>query len=78
MPGFRKGMVPKSLVAKTKCLTGATIGVVAHNPFLFTPKNQTYVDPESSNLGNDLSSELGETTGTISTRSWGINLKLHF
>lgn len=69
---------PKTLIAKTKVLTGATIGVVAHNPFLFTPKSQNYIDPESSNLGNDLSSEFGETTGTISTRSWGINLKLHF
>ncbi|WP_419520750.1 hypothetical protein, partial [Alistipes putredinis] len=33
---------------------------VGHNLLLITPKHQNYIDPESSNFGNDISSEFGE------------------
>ena len=69
---------PKAWLNKIKFINSASFGIVAHNPFLITPKAQNYIDPESSNLGNDISSEFGETTGTVSTRSWGVNLKLTF
>ena len=44
----------------------------------FIGQQYNYVDPEVSNLGNDLLSEFGETTGTSSTRNIGVNVKVVF
>lgn len=68
---------PKTIVNKLK-MQALSLSLVGHNLFLITPKHQNYVDPESSNLGNDITSEFGETTGTISTRNYGFNLKVTF
>ena len=55
-----------------------SLALVGRNLLLFTPKENNYVDPEVSNLGNDLLSEFGETTGTSSTRNIGVNVKVVF
>lgn len=55
-----------------------TLRFVPSNLLLITPKHQNYIDPESSNFGNDISSEFGETMGSVSTRNYGINLKVVF
>lgn len=55
-----------------------TLGVVGRNLLLFTPKENNYIDPEASNLGNDILSEFGETTGTSTTRNFGGNIKVVF
>ena len=55
-----------------------SFSLVGHNLFLITPKGQNYVDPESSNFGNDIGSEFGETMGTVSTRNYGFNIKVVF
>lgn len=54
------------------------VSLVGRNLLLFTPKANNYIDPESTNLGNDLTSEFGETTGTSSTRNFGANIKVVF
>lgn len=68
---------PKKLLAKTP-FEQATLALIGRNLLLFTPKKNNYVDPEVSNLGNDLYSEFGETTGTSSTRNIGVNVKIVF
>lgn len=68
---------PKSLLAKTP-FDQIALSLVGRNLLLFTPKKNNYVDPEVSNLGNDLLSEFGETTGTTSTRNIGVNIKVVF
>ena len=68
---------PKSVVRPLK-MQKLSVSLVGHNLFLITPKSQNYIDPESSNFGNDIGSEFGETTGTVSTRNYGINLKVVF
>jgi TonB-linked SusC/RagA family outer membrane protein len=68
---------PKSIARKLS-MQNLSVGLVGHNLFLFTPKGQNYIDPESSNYGNDIDSEFGETIGTVSTRSYGVNLKVVF
>ncbi len=68
---------PKTVTRPLK-MQKLSLSLVGHNLFLITPKGQNYVDPESSNFGNDISSEFGETTGTVSTRNYGINLKVVF
>ena len=69
---------PKSITEKLY-MQHLSLSLVGHNLFLITPKGQNYVDPETSNLGNDIASEFGEMNyGTISTRSYGVNLKVVF
>lgn len=64
--------------AKKLSMQKLSIGLVGHNLFLITPKKQNYIDPEASNYGNDIDSEFGETIGSVSTRSYGMNLKVVF
>ncbi|MEG0890156.1 MAG: TonB-dependent receptor, partial [Bacteroides sp.] len=68
---------PKKLLDKTP-VKQLVISVVGRNLLLFTPKKNNYIDPEASNLGNDLLSEFGETTGTSTTRNFGGSLKVVF
>ena len=68
---------PKSITNRLR-MQNLSLSLIGHNLFLITPKKQNYVDPESSNLGNDLGSEFGELMGTVSTRSYGVNLKVVF
>lgn len=68
---------PKSITSKLR-MQAMSFSLVGHNLFLITPKHQNYIDPESSNFGNDIGSEFGETSGTVSTRNYGFNLKVTF
>lgn len=68
---------PRSLIAKMP-FKQLVVSAVGRNLLLFTPKKNNYIDPEVSNLGNDLMSEFGETTGTVSSRSFGANIKVVF
>ena len=69
---------PKSLCSKLY-MQHLSLSLVGHNLFLITPKKQNYVDPEASNLGNDIDSEFGENNyGTVSTRTYGFNVKVVF
>jgi hypothetical protein len=54
-----------------------TIGVYGNNLFLWTPKSNTYVDPEvnSSGAGNEQGLDFAANP---SVRNYGINLKVSF
>ena len=67
-----------SKLLKTTFLKQVTVSAIGRNLFLGTPEKNNLVDPESTNLGNDLNSEFGETGGTISTRNFGFGLKVVF
>lgn len=68
---------PKTITSALK-MQKLSLSLVGYNLLLITPKHQNYIDPESSNFGNDISSEFGETMGSVSTRNYGINLKVVF
>jgi hypothetical protein len=68
---------PTSLVSKLK-LKGASFGIYGRNFLLWTPKSNMYVDPEATNLGNDLTGVLGEFEGTPLTKNYGVTLKVTF
>ncbi len=51
------------------------IGVVGKNLLLFTPKGQTYIDPELTTFGNDLQADFGEYGAQPSVRS--ISFSIH-
>ncbi len=58
--------------------SSASIGIFGRNFLLWTPKSNVYVDPEATNLGNDLGGQLGEFATTPLTKSYGVILKVIF
>lgn len=54
------------------------VGLYARNLLLWTPVSNLYIDPEASNLGNDLESELGEFRTAPVSYQLGASLKLTF
>lgn len=55
-----------------------TVGVFGRNFLLWTPKNNVYVDPEATNMGNDLQGEYGELAGPPLMKSYGAIVKIVF
>lgn len=50
----------------------------ARNLFIWTPSGNTFIDPEVSNYGNDLRSEMGEFRSMPTTKSYGASLRVSF
>ena len=50
----------------------------ARNILLWLPKSNIYIDPEASNLGNDIGSEFGEFRTAPLSMSFGVSLKASF
>ena len=71
--------LPRELAGKIKA-TNLSLTVYGRNFFLWVPKSNPYVDPEVSNLGNDLVSEFGEYGGGVgpTTRQFGLTLRASF
>ncbi|KAA5548576.1 SusC/RagA family TonB-linked outer membrane protein [Adhaeribacter rhizoryzae] len=69
--------LPVSLVSKAK-MSGASISLIGRNLLLFTPKSNNFVDPEATNYGNDISSELGEFAAFPTMRNYGVSLRVTF
>ena len=71
--------LPKTWAARIKA-SNVSLTVYGRNFFLWTPKSNIYVDPEVSNLGNDLAGEFGEYGGGTgpTTRQYGLSLRASF
>jgi len=54
------------------------LGFVGRNLLLWTPKSNNFVDPETTNFGNDLASEFGEFLNSPSVRSFNFSVKASF
>ncbi|KJD37289.1 hypothetical protein PW52_01170 [Tamlana sedimentorum] len=59
-------------------LTGLSFSVYGKNLFLWTPSDNTYVDPETSTYGFGIRSEFGEFGTNPSQRTYGATVKLSF
>lgn len=68
---------PKKLLHSTP-FTSVQVSLIGRNLFMWTPKRNNFVDPESTNYGNDISSELGEFATAPTTRTFGGGLKVVF
>jgi outer membrane receptor protein involved in Fe transport len=55
-----------------------SLTVYGRNLLLWTPANNPYIDPEASNLGNDLTSQLGEFRTAPTAKTFGVALKASF
>jgi hypothetical protein len=67
--------VPTAIVKKTP-FTSISGSVLGRNLWLWTPAENGLVDPEATQLGNDLAGEFGEFAVGPSARSFGFSLKL--
>ena len=70
--------LPKNLLSKLKIVKEMEVAIVGRNLFMWTPKANNFVDPEATNYGNDITSELGEFTAAPSTRTFGGSIKVTF
>ncbi|MDP4184693.1 MAG: SusC/RagA family TonB-linked outer membrane protein [Bacteroidota bacterium] len=71
--------LPKKLTQKA-FINRAEISFIGRNLLLWTPKSNTFVDPESTTFGdeNGLEADYGEYGATPTVRSYGFSLKLSF
>jgi hypothetical protein len=69
--------VPQSIASKIRA-SNLMISVYGSNFLLWTPKSNVYLDPEASNLGNDLTSQLGEFRTAPTSKVFGVSLKASF
>ena len=71
--------LPHKLLEKT-VFSGAELSIVGRNLFIWTPKSNNFVDPESTTFGdtNGLQADFGEYGAAPTTRSYGFNIRLTF
>ena len=69
--------LPQSIASKIRA-TKLTVSVYGSNFLLWTPKSNVYLDPEASNLGNDLTSQFGEFRTAPTSKVFGVSLKASF
>ena len=69
--------LPQSIASKIKS-SNLSLTLYGRNFMLWTPKSNTYIDPEVSNFGNDLQSEFGEFRTGPSLKQFGVSLKASF
>lgn len=69
--------VPQSLLAKVR-IKGLELSVTGRNLLLWTPGDQTYIDPEQTTFGNDLVADFGEYGAQPTVRSVSFGLRLSF
>ena len=69
--------LPTSVLNRTP-FTRLYLGISGRNLWLWTPKSQSYIDPELTTFGNDLAADFGEYGAQPSVRSVSFNLKVDF
>jgi hypothetical protein len=55
-----------------------SLSAIARNFLIWVPQKNTFIDPEITNLGNDLIGEFGEQAASPTTKSVGVALKVNF
>jgi TonB-linked SusC/RagA family outer membrane protein len=68
---------PKAWFIKTP-VNGLEMSIIGRNLFMWTAANNNYVDPEITNYGNDIASELGEFSAAPSVRTFGGSVRIIF
>ena len=57
---------------------GMRLSFFGNNLFIWTPSSNTFVDPETSSFGNDLTANFGEYSSNPSSRKFGFNINVKF
>ncbi|MBN9298768.1 MAG: SusC/RagA family TonB-linked outer membrane protein [Filimonas sp.] len=69
--------LPQAWASKIKS-SNLSLSVYGRNILLWTPKSNIYIDPEASNLGNDVGSEFGEFRTAPLSMQFGVMLRASF
>jgi len=69
--------LPNSWFRKS-LIQGIRVSAYGNNLFVWTPASNTFIDPEVTSFGNDLSGQYGEYSANPSTRRFGFNLMVKF
>jgi len=69
--------LPKMWASKIKA-SNLAVSIYGRNFLIWTPKSNVYLDPEATNQGNDLGSELGEFRTAPTSCQFGVSLKASF
>ena len=69
--------LPKRWLSKTP-FQDIKVSVYGSNLFVWTPSDNTFIDPEMTSFGNDLEGQYGEWTANPSSRKFGFNLMVKF
>jgi TonB-linked SusC/RagA family outer membrane protein len=69
--------LPQKWASKIRS-TNLAVSIYGRNFLLWTPSSNFYLDPEASNLGNDLASELGEFRTAPTSYQIGVSLRANF
>ncbi len=69
--------LPKKWLAKPP-FQDVKVSAYGNNLFLWTPSSNTFIDPETTSFGNDLSGNFGEWIANPSSRRFGFNLMVKF
>ena len=56
----------------------ATLSAIGRNFLIWVPQKNSFIDPEVTNLGNDITGEFGEQGSAPTVKQWGFSLKLNF
>jgi TonB-linked SusC/RagA family outer membrane protein len=70
--------LPKSLMRQIPFVESIRVSAFGTNLLLWTPKGNTFIDPEVTTFGNDLEGKFGEFSANPSTRKYGFNLAVKF
>ena len=65
-------------IAKKISANSVTLSVIGRNFLLWVPQKNTFIDPEITNLGNDIIGEFGEMAGSPTYKAYGASLKINF
>ena len=63
---------------KSVNLSNVSVTAFVNNAFVWTPKDNYYIDPEGSTIGTDLAGQFGELYINPASRIWGCNLNIKF
>ena len=69
--------LPKAWVRKAY-LSDVTLSIFCNNVFTWTAKDNTFIDPEGSTVGNDLEGMFGELYVNPACRTYGFNVGIKF
>lgn len=69
--------MPTQWFTKTP-IESISLSAYGNNLFLWTPKENTFMDPDASTFGNDLEGQFGEYSANPSSRKYGINVSVKF
>lgn len=69
--------LPSKWLAKTP-LSGIRLSAFGNNLFVWTPSDNTFMDPEMTSFGNDLEGNFGEYSANPSSRKFGFNVMVKF